>query len=53
MGTNTAVGCGPVIPVITFVLTSDVHWSVYALGCYSDSVWDGYRILFVLGTGTH
>ena len=46
-----AAGCGPVIPVITFVLASDVHWPVYALGCYSDSVKDGYRILFILGGG--
>ena len=47
-------GCGPVIPVITFVLTGDVHWPVYASGHYGDSVWDGYRILFILGgVGIH
>ena len=46
-----AVGCGLVIPVITFMLTSDVHRSVYASGRYGDSVWDGYRILFILGGG--
>ena len=45
----TAVGCGPVIPVLTFVLTGDVHWSVYMLGHYGNSVRDGYRILFYLG----
>ena len=45
----TAVGCGPVIPVITFVLTGDIHRSVYASGHYGDSVRDGYRILFMLG----
>ena len=44
-------GCGPVIPLITFVLTSDVHWPVYTLGHYGNSVWDGYRILFILGGG--
>ena len=48
----TAAGCGPVIPVITFVLTGDVHRPVYALGHYSDLVRDGYRILFTLG-GRH
>ena len=48
-----AVGCGPVIPVTTFVLTGDIHWSVYSSGRYSDSVWDGYRILFILGAGMH
>ena len=49
----TAAGCGPVIPVITFVLTGDVHWSVYASGRYGNLVGDGYRILFILGVGTH
>ena len=44
-----AVGCGPVIPVLTFVLTGDVHQSGYASGHYSNSVRDGYRILFYLG----
>ena len=44
-----AVGCGPVIPILTFVLTSDVHRSGYMSGRYSDSVWDGYRILLYLG----
>ena len=47
-----AAGCGPVIPVITFVLAGDIHWPVNASGCYGDSVWDGYRILFILG-GRH
>ena len=41
-----------VIPVITFVLASDIHWPVYTSGHYSNSVWDGYRILFILG-GRH
>ena len=48
-----AAGCGPVIPVITFVLTGDIHRSVYALGRYGNLVRDGYRILFILGVGTH
>ena len=42
-------GCGPVIPVLTFVLTGDVHRSGYMSGRYSDLVRDGYRILFYLG----
>ena len=45
----TAAGCGPVIPVLTFVLTGDVHWSGYVSGHYGNSVRDGYRILFYLG----
>ena len=45
----TAAGCRPVIPVLTFVLTGDVHRSGYASGHYGDSVRDGYRILFYLG----
>ena len=47
----TAAGCRPVIPVITFVLAGDIHRPVYALGRYGNSVWDGYRILFILGGG--
>ena len=51
IGTNSvmAVGCGPVIPVLTFVLSGDIHWSGYTSGHYGDSVRDGYRILFYLG----
>ena len=45
----TAAGSGPVVPVLTFVLTSDDHWSGYASGRYGDSVRDGYRILFTWG----
>ena len=44
-----AAGYGPVIPVFTFVLTGDDHWSGYASGRYGDSVRDGYRILFTWG----
>ena len=49
----TAVGCGPVGPILTFMLTGDTHRSVYVSGCYGDSVRDGYRILLILGMGTH
>ena len=45
----TAVGCGPVIPVLTFMLTGDIHQSGYVSGRYGNLVWDGYRILFYLG----
>ena len=41
----TAAGCGPVIPVIIFMLAGDVHRPVYMSGRYGDSVQDGYRIL--------
>ena len=34
-----AVGSGPIIPVITFVLTGDVHWPVYAMGLGLDLGW--------------
>ena len=44
-----AVGCGLVIPVLTFMLTGDDHRSGYMSGCYGNSVWDGYRILFTWG----
>ena len=44
-----AAGCGPVIPILTFMLTSDDHRSGYTSGRYGDSVWDGYRILFTWG----
>ena len=33
------------------MLAGDVHQPVYALGHYGDSVWDGYRIIFILGGG--
>ena len=46
-------GCGPVIPVSTFVQAGISDWPVYASGHYGDSVWDGFRILFILGAGTH
>ena len=45
--------CGPVIPIVSFVLAGDIHWPVYVSGRYSDSVQDGYRILFLLGAGMH
>ena len=45
----TAAGCGLVIPILTFMLTDDIHRSGYASGHYGDSVWDCYRILFYLG----
>ena len=45
----TAAGCGLVIPVLTFVLTGDIHQSGYASGRYGNSVQDGYRILFTWG----
>ena len=49
----TAAGCGPVIPVSTFVWARISDWPVYASGRYSDLVWDGYRILLLLWVGTH
>ena len=48
-----AAGCGPVRPIVTFVLTSETHWSVYVSGHYCDSVQDGYRILLILWVGMH
>ena len=49
----TAAGCGPVIPVSTFVWAGVSHWPVYVSGRYSDSVRVGFRILFILGAGTY
>ena len=49
----TAAGCGPVIPIFTFVQAGVSDWPVYASGHYSNSVQDGYRILFLLWAGTH
>ena len=49
----TAAGCGAVIPVSTFVWAGVGHRPVYVSGRYSDSVWDGFRILFILGVGMH
>ena len=49
----TAAGCGPVIPILTFVLTGDVHRSVYASGRYSDSVLGWLQNTILLGMGTH
>ena len=46
-------GCGPVIPILTFVLTGDVHRSVYASGCYGDSVPGWLQNTILLGMGTH
>ena len=48
-----AAGCGPVIPISTFVWASVSHRPVYMLGHYGDSVRDGFRILFILGVGMH
>ena len=47
-----AAGCGLVIPILTFVLTGDVHWSVYTSGRYGDSVpgWLQNTILLWMGT---
>ena len=45
----TAAGCRPEIPILTFMLTGDSHWSGYASGRYGNSVRDGYRIPFYLG----
>ena len=49
----TAAGCGPVIPILTFVLTGDVHQSVYASGHYGDSVLGWLQNTILLGMGTH
>ena len=49
----TAAGCGPVIPILTFVLTGDVHRSVYASGHYGDSVPGWLQNTTLLGMGTH
>ena len=48
-----AVGCGPVIPILTFVLTGDIHRSVYASGCYGDSVPGWLQNTISLGMGMH
>ena len=44
-----AAGCGPVIAILTFVLTGDVHRSVYALGRYGDSVLGWLQNTILLG----
>ena len=44
---------GPVIPISTFVWAGVGYQPVYVSGCYSDSVWNGFRIQFILGAGTH
>ena len=49
----TAAGCGPVILVSTFVWAGVSDRPVYVSGHYSNSVRDGFRILFILGVGTH
>ena len=46
-------GCGPVIPVSTFVWVGVSDRPVYVSGRYGDSVRDGYRILLILWAGTH
>ena len=46
-------GCGPVIPILTFVLTGDVHRSVYASGRYGDSVLGWLQNTILLGMGMH
>ena len=43
-----AAGCVLVIPVLQVISTQ----SMYVSGHYGNSVWDGYRILFV-GVGMH
>ena len=48
-----AAGCGLVIPISTFVWAGVGHCPVYVLGRYSNSVQDGFRILFLLGAGMH
>ena len=44
----TAVGCGLVIPVSTFVWAGVSDWPGYTSGRYGDSIRDGYRILLLL-----
>ena len=44
---------GPAIPILTFVLTGDVHQSVYALGRYGDSVPGWLQNTILLRMGMH
>ena len=48
---DTAGGGGPVIPISTFVWASVGNRPEYASGRYSNSVWDGYRILLLVRGG--
>ena len=48
-----AAGCGLVIPILTFVLTSDIHRSVYASGHYGNLVPGWLQNTILLGMGTH
>ena len=43
----------PVIPILTFVLTGDIHRSVYASGRYGDSVPGWLQNTILLGMGMH
>ena len=49
----TVASCGLVIPILTFVLTGDVHRSVYVSGHYGDSVLGWLQNTILLGTGMH
>ena len=48
-----AAGCGPLIPVSTFVLAGVRIRPVYVSGCYSDSVWDGDEYYFYFRVDMH
>ena len=48
-----AAGCGLVLPILTFVLTGDVHRSMYVSGHYGDSVPGWLQNTILLGMGTH
>ena len=49
----TAVGCGPVIPISTFVQAGVGIRPVYVSGHYGDSVQDGGEYYFYFWVGTH
>ena len=49
----TAVGCGPVIPISTFVLARVSTQPVYVSGCYSNSVRDGDEYYFYFWADMH
>ena len=49
----TAAGCGPVIPVSNSMWAGVGDWPVNVSGRYGDSVWDGFRILFIIRAGMH
>ena len=45
----TAAGCGPVIPVSTFMLAGVSVRPVYVSGRYGNLVWDGDEYYFYFG----